>query len=110
MEVKKRYSDLWSSLGSALWGVLSENIHTHARVGREIKYIVVLKYLGIKDLSGKREWRSTSISQLDVCFRSHSVLLSLFHVLSAVFLPSNCLTSASYSLQWQHYVWYIDVS
>jgi hypothetical protein len=47
MKVKKRYSDLWNCLGSAL------RKQTHARVERVIKCIATLKYLGIKDLSKK---------------------------------------------------------
>jgi len=49
IEVKKRYSDLWNCLGSAL------RKHTHTSGGgeREIKYIAAIKYLGIKGLSKK---------------------------------------------------------
>ena len=85
----------------------SQKTYTHARVEREIKYFAALKYLRIKDLSEKWKWRS--VCQLDVCFRSHSALLSPLHVLSAVFLSSNCLKSASCSLQWRHYVCYLEV-
>jgi len=38
-----------------LSGECSQKTYTHARVEREIKYIAVLKYLGIKDLSEKEE-------------------------------------------------------
>jgi hypothetical protein len=41
-----------------LSGECSQKTYTHERVEREMKYIAVLKYLGIKDLSKEKKWRS----------------------------------------------------